>query len=186
MSIPKVSLFGIPFSKMNMKQTVDYLTAVIERKEPHQVITANPIMVMAALEDPNYSEMMRRAELIVPDGAGVVWAAEYVGNPVAERVAGYDLLHELMKAGEQKQWKVYLLGASSEVIQASAAKLKLMYRRLKLSEPMTAFFSGRTRTRRLLRRLKRRRLICSLSDVRHLLRSHGSTNIKKSSCPSRS
>ena len=98
-------------------------------KQPHQVITANPIMVMAAQDDPAYLSMMQRAELIVPDGTGVVWAAKYVGEPVAERVPGYDLIHELMKVGESKSWKVYLLGASNEVIQAAAEKLRTAIRR---------------------------------------------------------
>ena len=83
-AIPKVRIYGVPISKMSMKQTVDYLTKVIELKQPHQVITANPIMVMAAQDDPAYLSMMQRAELIVPDGTGVVWAAEYVGEPVVE------------------------------------------------------------------------------------------------------
>jgi N-acetylglucosaminyldiphosphoundecaprenol N-acetyl-beta-D-mannosaminyltransferase len=126
-NIPKVHIFGVPISKMGMKQTVDYLTDAIENRVPHQVITANPIMVMSAIEDRNYLAIMQQAELIVPDGAGVVWAANYVGQPVAERVAGYDLLHELMKMGEPRGWKVYMLGASTEVIEAAAGKLTSMY-----------------------------------------------------------
>lgn len=112
MSFPKVSIFGVPISKMSMKDTVAYLSQVIARREPHQVITANPIMVMTALEHPDYMQMMKEAELVVPDGAGVVWASGYVGNPVAERVTGFDLIQELMKAGERQGWKVYLVGAA--------------------------------------------------------------------------
>ncbi|TXK75078.1 WecB/TagA/CpsF family glycosyltransferase [Paenibacillus sp. N3.4] len=126
-AIPKVRIYGVPISKMGMQQTVAYLTNVIEERIPHQIITANPIMVMAAQDDPAYLSMMQRAELIVPDGTGVVWAAGYVGEPVAERVPGYDLLQELMKVGEKKSWKVYLLGASTEVIQAAADRLRSTY-----------------------------------------------------------
>lgn len=131
-AIPKVRIYGVPISKMSMDQTVAYLTNVIEQRQPHQVITANPIMVMAAQDDPAYLSMMQRAELIVPDGTGVVWAAKYVGEPVVERVPGYDLIHELMKVGESRSWKVYLLGASNEVIQAAAEKLRTAYPSVKL------------------------------------------------------
>jgi N-acetylglucosaminyldiphosphoundecaprenol N-acetyl-beta-D-mannosaminyltransferase len=126
-NIPKVRIFGVSISKMGMKQTVEYLTDAVEQRAPHQVITANPIMVMSAIEDRSYLAMMQRAELIVPDGTGVVWAAKYVGQPVEERVAGYDLLHELMKIGEPRRWKVYMLGASTEVVEAAADKLTSMY-----------------------------------------------------------
>ncbi|WP_083484805.1 WecB/TagA/CpsF family glycosyltransferase [Paenibacillus ihumii] len=110
-----------------MQETVQYLTGVISERKPHQVITANPIMVMAALENPSYKKMMQQAELIVPDGSGVVWASQVGGDPLAERVAGYDLLHELMKEGERHRWKVYLLGASREVVEETAHRLKAQY-----------------------------------------------------------
>ncbi|MFS0836269.1 WecB/TagA/CpsF family glycosyltransferase [Paenibacillus sp. 1P03SA] len=126
-SVPIVRIYGVPVSKMNMKDTVAYLTGAIESRIPHQIITANPIMIMSALEDPAYMEMMRRAELIVPDGAGLVWAAGYVGQPVAERVPGIDLIHELMRTGEPRRWKVYLLGTTQETIQTAAAKLAREY-----------------------------------------------------------
>ncbi|WP_281883087.1 WecB/TagA/CpsF family glycosyltransferase [Paenibacillus sp. YYML68] len=126
---------------MSMKQTVSYLEHVIDSgSKPHQIITANPIMVMAALNDPSYMTMMKKAELIVPDGTGVVWAASYVGNPVAERVAGFDLLHELMRLGEVKGWRVYMVGASQEIITAAAEKLKEQYPALQLVGHRDGYF----------------------------------------------
>ncbi|WP_379157186.1 WecB/TagA/CpsF family glycosyltransferase [Paenibacillus sp. sgz5001063] len=125
--IPTVPIFGIRVSKIDMKATVSYLTDAIQQREPHQVITANPIMVMTALENPAYMEIMKSAELVVPDGTGVVWAAEYCKQPVAERVAGFDLLHELLHRGESYNWKVYLLGSTPEVIRETASRLQTQY-----------------------------------------------------------
>ncbi|PJN58872.1 MULTISPECIES: WecB/TagA/CpsF family glycosyltransferase [unclassified Paenibacillus] len=127
-SIPTVSIYGIPFSKLTMKETVKVLQeAVLSKQTPHQVITANPIMVMAALENPAIMEVMQAAELIVPDGTGVVWAANYCGDPVAERVPGFELLHELLRVGENYRWGVYLLGSTPEVIQETAVRLQQQY-----------------------------------------------------------
>jgi N-acetylglucosaminyldiphosphoundecaprenol N-acetyl-beta-D-mannosaminyltransferase len=139
-NFPKVNIFGVPISKMNMEQTVSYLTDAIENKLPQHVITANPIMVMSAVEDRDYLAMMRQAELIVPDGTGVVWAANYVGEPVAERVTGFDLVNELMKIGERQEWKVYLLGTSTEIIEAAASKLKAMYPGIQIVGCRNGFF----------------------------------------------
>lgn len=125
--IPTVPIFGIRVSKVNMAATVNYLTDAVHTRVPHQVITANPIMVMAALEDSAYMNIMKSAELVVPDGTGVVWAAKYCNQAVTERVAGYDLLHELMKQGERYSWKVYLLGSTPEVIRETAERLQLQY-----------------------------------------------------------
>ncbi|GAA0137607.1 WecB/TagA/CpsF family glycosyltransferase [Paenibacillus sp. YSY-4.3] len=135
-----VTIFGIPFSKWGMQETVQYLAGAISDRKPHQVITANPIMVMAALENPSYKKMMQQAELIVPDGSGVVWASQVGGDPVVERVAGFDLLHELMKEGERRRWKVYLLGASQEVVQETANRLKTQYPGAEIAGYRDGFF----------------------------------------------
>ncbi|NMO98154.1 WecB/TagA/CpsF family glycosyltransferase [Paenibacillus lemnae] len=122
-----VHIYGIPFSKMSFKETVVYLTEAVESGQPHQVITANPIMVMTALDNPSYKQMMQRAEIIVPDGTGIVWAASKAGDPVAERVTGFDLVHELFRIGETKRWRFYLLGTTPEVIQEAAERLQMQY-----------------------------------------------------------
>lgn len=125
--INTVSLFGIAVSRMDMEQTVQYVTAAVQRRDVLQIVTINPIMMMMALEQQEFMNIMRQAELVVPDGAGVVWAAKQKGQPVAERVAGIDLLHELLKVGEDDGWRVYLLGASPEVNATAAAKLREQY-----------------------------------------------------------
>lgn len=140
-SIPVVPIFGMLFSRMNMEETVNHLTRAIELRTTTQVVTANPIMVMSALQDPKYGQVMKEAELIVPDGAGIVWAANYVGMPVKERVAGFDLLHRLMQVGEKKRWKVYLLGTSQEIIAEAAAKLQQKYPLVELVGYHDGYFS---------------------------------------------
>ncbi|AOZ93219.1 WecB/TagA/CpsF family glycosyltransferase [Paenibacillus crassostreae] len=126
--VPTVPIFGIKVCKWGMKDTVAYLTeVVIKSGTPHQVITANPIMVMTALENSSYMTIMQNAEFIVPDGTGVVWAARIGGDPVQERVAGFDLLHELMRVGENYHWRVYLIGSMAEVIQETAHRLEQQY-----------------------------------------------------------
>lgn len=139
-TIPTVSIYGIPFSKLTMKETVQVLEEAVLSKQPHQVITANPIMVMAALEDQAIMKVMQEAEIIVPDGTGVVWAANYCGDPVAERVPGYDLLHELMRVGENYRWGVYLLGSTSEVIQETAVRLQQQYPAIRIVGYRDGFF----------------------------------------------
>ena len=177
---PTVTLFGLPFSKMNMRETVDYLAGAIERREPTQVITGNPIMIMAGLDDPDYYRVMAEAELIVPDGAGVVWAAERAGDPVQERVAGFDLLHELMREGERRRWSVYLLGTTQETIEEAARRLQESYPLVRLPVAATAI-SGRMRTRPSSRGFARPRRICSLWPGRLRPRSRGSAGTSKSS-----
>lgn len=140
--VPVTSIFGVNVSKLDMKGTVEVLERAVASKKPHQVITANPIMIMAALESEENMRAMREAELIVPDGAGVVWAAEEFGDPVAERVAGFDLLHQLMKRGEQLGWTAYLLGAAEEVVQEAAGRLQKQYPKVRIVGVRNGYFGA--------------------------------------------
>jgi N-acetylglucosaminyldiphosphoundecaprenol N-acetyl-beta-D-mannosaminyltransferase len=112
---------------MDMKETVAYLAQAIASRRSHRVVTGNPIMLMVGLENQPFHRALATAELIVPDGAGVVWAARHVKQPVKERVAGFDLMHELLREGEKQSWSAYLLGASPEIIETAYANLQKLY-----------------------------------------------------------
>ena len=141
-SFETVSIYGIPFSKLTMKETVSWLTDAITERRGVQVITANPIMVMAALENDKIMRIMKQADMIVPDGSGIVWAANYAGSPLTERVTGFDLLHELMRVGEQHRWRVYMLGSAPEVIQAAKERLKQQYPDVDIVGARDGFFTA--------------------------------------------
>ncbi|MFC4777838.1 WecB/TagA/CpsF family glycosyltransferase [Paenibacillus sp. GCM10023252] len=138
---------------MSMDDTVDYLTNAIEARRLTHVITANPIMIMSAVESETYYNMIRKADLIVPDGAGVVWAASHVGQPVAERVPGFDLMHRLMAVGETRRWKAYLLGTTQEIIEAAAEKLQLQYPQVKIVGYRNGYF-GEAEDAEVVREIK--------------------------------
>jgi N-acetylglucosaminyldiphosphoundecaprenol N-acetyl-beta-D-mannosaminyltransferase len=140
---PTVSLYGVPFSKMNMKETVDYLIRAVEMRKPQRIVTGNPIMLMAGLEDPSFHRTLATADLVVPDGAGVVWAARHVGEPVPERVTGFDLMHELLKEGHVRGWKVYLLGSTQEIISLAVANLQRQYPGLRFAGFRDGYFTDR-------------------------------------------
>src|SRR5690606_18142772 len=96
------------------------------------VVTANPEIVMFGLEDEALREAMLSADLITPDGTGVVWASEHLGNPVQERVAGYDMVHEICKTSAERPFSVFLFGANEEVNSKAAENLKKLYPRIEV------------------------------------------------------
>ena len=140
---PTVDLYGVPFSKMNMKETVDYLTEAVQSRRSHRVVTGNPTMLMAGFEDAAFYRSLRTADLIVPDGAGVVWAAKRAGQPVPERVAGFDLMHELLRVGDRQGWKAYLLGTTPDNIAAAHANLAVRYPGVQFVGYRDGFFTER-------------------------------------------
>lgn len=137
-----VSLFGIPFAKRSRSNIVKVIDDHIKQGHSLRVVTANPIMVMKALQTKTYMDAIQQADLIVPDGTGIVWAAKRWGQPVAERVTGYDLLHDLLQLGQVRQWKVYLLGATPAVVKMAAQRLQQQYPAITIVGYRDGFFSS--------------------------------------------
>lgn len=140
-NVPKVNIFNVPFSNMTMPDTVSYLIQKVEDGRQQHVITANPIMVMSAMKDKAMMKVMHQADLIVADGAGVIWASQQAGEPIVERVAGIELMHNLLNAGEKRHWNVYLLGTNAETIAQAAETLQLRYPQIRIVGYRDGFFT---------------------------------------------
>lgn len=138
----KVNILGVPFSKLTMAETVSLIGETVEqsRDKLFHVITANPEFVMGTLDDPELKKISEDTELITPDGIGIVMAAKWNGEPVAERVAGYDLLLRLLEEGDHQRWSFYFLGSSEEVSRLATDKILERYPNVRIAGRHNGFF----------------------------------------------
>ena len=81
------------------------------------LLTANASHLVAMQDDPALREAAQAADLVTPDGMSLVWAGRLLGGAVPERVAGIDLLEELLAAAPAHGLRVFLLGATPAVMQ---------------------------------------------------------------------
>jgi N-acetylglucosaminyldiphosphoundecaprenol N-acetyl-beta-D-mannosaminyltransferase len=80
-----------------------------------QVVTLNAEMSMAALAQPDLEAVIQDAELVIPDGSGVVGALALQGVRV-QRCPGIDLARALLQEAAARRWRVALVGASPPVM----------------------------------------------------------------------
>lgn len=137
-----VNILGIEFSKLNLKETVDLIDSKISegRDRIFHLITVNPEIAVQIQEDPELKKISLAADLIIPDGVGIVWASRLKGNPVQERVTGYDLLLETLKIGNQKEWSFYLLGSDEEVNRKASEYIIKNYANVKIAGRHNGYF----------------------------------------------
>lgn len=83
-----------------------------------QVVTCNPEMIMQGQRDPAFAQVLREAELVIPDGIGVVWALQRQGIRV-QRVPGIELAEALIQLAAEQGWRLALVGGKPEVNQAA-------------------------------------------------------------------
>jgi N-acetylglucosaminyldiphosphoundecaprenol N-acetyl-beta-D-mannosaminyltransferase len=125
-----VSVLGIRVDRLTQRQALDYIDQLISLRREHseevrcqQVITVNTEFVIEAQRNTAFRACINEAELVVPDGMGIVWATRYLGRPAPERVTGTDTLPELAKLCAARGYRLYLLGAAPGVAESAAERL---------------------------------------------------------------
>lgn len=118
--IERVDILGVLVHAVTYLQVIDIIDNWIAQGEPHQLATANPEFVMAAQHNPEFRQVLRHADLCVPDGVGLLWAARRLGRVLPERVTGSDLVPLLARKAAEKGWRIYLLGAGPGVAERTA------------------------------------------------------------------
>lgn len=107
---------------------INLLTNRIKNEEKIFVVTANPETLMKGTEIPEFDKVLKSEDtIIVPDGIGVVKAANMLGYPVKERVTGVEIVQELFEFADKEKKKIYLYGAKEEVITQLVQKIENDY-----------------------------------------------------------
>jgi N-acetylglucosaminyldiphosphoundecaprenol N-acetyl-beta-D-mannosaminyltransferase len=119
----KLDIMGLQFDNVTMDEAIaraDELTAGVS---PSYVVTPNAEIAYEALHDERLRALLNGADLMLPDGAGVVLAAKLLGTPLKGKVAGVDFADRLLGELAKKGKKLYLLGSKPGVGEAAAQKM---------------------------------------------------------------
>lgn len=138
----RVRILQVPFLGATLQDTVQYLVSRIQQGKRTQVVTANPEIVMLGRQSPSYMELLQQADVVTPDGIGVVLASRWIGEPLPERVAGYELLHAMMKRADQNGWSYMLVGASPASCAGAAETLQQMYPQARCAGHFDGYFNA--------------------------------------------
>ncbi len=122
-----VRIWGLPLARLGLRQTVDAVGLLVERRRPSLFITANLQYAMLSSHDPRLAAVNRTAAFLVADGMPMVWYSRLVGRPLPERVAGSDLIYALCHRAAQRGHRVFFLGGQPGAAADAATTLSWMY-----------------------------------------------------------
>ena len=123
----KIDILGVKVDSVTMAQAVAQVEGYMDERKNVLIATANAEMIMRATHDEELKNILNDAALVVPDGAGTVWAAHHLGYEMPERVAGFDLAQELMRIAPSKKQKVFFFGSAPGVAEKAKAKAEELY-----------------------------------------------------------
>ena len=136
----KLSILGIPVNLVTLSEAVELSIEAIKKQKRFRIMTANAEMIMQAQDHSELRSALQNSELVVADGAGVVWASKEFGTPLKERVAGVDLAYLLLEKATAEKIKVFFLGASPHIAEIAASNMRIKFPGLQIAGVQDGFF----------------------------------------------
>ncbi len=119
----RTDILGVAFDNTTMDEAVGRAMSLLEQEGPHLVVTPNPEIVRLAQSDREFAGLIAGADLVLPDGVGILYAAKILGRPLKARVPGVDFASALMDAMAKTGKRLFLLGAKPGVAEEAARRL---------------------------------------------------------------
>lgn len=120
----RVDIMGVGFDSVTLSQAVEAAEGLLAQNGAHYVVTPNPELVQRARQEPAFRDVLNGADLVLPDGVGIIYAAKILGRPLQGRVPGIDFAAALCGKLAQNGKRLFLLGAKPGVAQRAAENLK--------------------------------------------------------------
>lgn len=142
MATDKINVLGVMVDKVTMESATDRLMEFLKEDAPHAVYTPNSEIIMRAYRDEKFCDTLNSAELITPDGIGVVYASKILKDPLSERVGGFDLSGKLIERVADGSASLYFFGGKPGVAEQAKEKLCEKYPQLEVCGVSDGYFDA--------------------------------------------
>lgn len=122
----RIKLLGYPVFIGDLEQQIKQVQAI---KQGENVIinTINPHSYVVAKQDSVFQNALEQANILIPDGVGIVIALKFLNNIQSKRLTGSDLHAVLLKKADQESLKVFYFGSTVETLNAIEKKIHQEY-----------------------------------------------------------
>ena len=134
----EIRLCGVRIDSLTLDRALK--RALSKEKSPCIVFTPNAVMLDACRRSKELADLLNRATLSLPDGAGVLSAAKRKGFPLRERIPGIDFGEAVLCRAAKENLRVFLLGGRDGVAQKAAKNLSQKYPALKICGTHHGYF----------------------------------------------
>ena len=136
----KITILDIPFDNVTKKEAPELAFSRIYAKKKTVVVTPNAEIAQMSAEDESVKRAVCCADIILPDGEGVVLASKKLGTPLHEKVAGVEFGMECARLAAERGYALFLLGGKEGVAQKAASELRKRFPSLKIAGVRNGYF----------------------------------------------
>ena len=120
----RLEILGIGIDRIDSNEALRQIGQFIASGTPHQIVTANAEIIYQASKNEKMKDVINAAQMVTADGSGVVWASRQLGQPLAQRVTGIDLVNSICEQSAKDKWKIYILGSAPGVADTAANNIR--------------------------------------------------------------
>ena len=136
----RIDVLGVGFDNVTMAEAVEQGMALLHSGGSHYVVTPNPEIVEACRENGAARAAVNGADLVLPDGIGIIKGAAMLGTPLKEKTPGIEFAAHMMERMAGEGMSLYLLGAKPGIAEQAAEKLSAQYPGLKIAGTHDGYF----------------------------------------------
>ena len=136
----RINVLGVGFDNVTMAEATARGRELLETEGAHYVVTPNPEIVETCRADAEAMAAVNGADLVLPDGIGVIYGAKMLKTPLKERVPGIEFGTAMIESCAKSGKSVYLLGAKPGVAEQAAENLKQRFAGLRIAGTHDGYF----------------------------------------------
>ncbi len=136
----KIDILGVKIDNIDMNEAVKNAETFMNEGGFHCIFTPNSEIVMSAYKNDRFKEIINSADMLTPDGIGLVYAAKILKNPLKERVAGFDLVMKLFENISKSGKRVYFFGSAPGVADEAKKKLEEKFEGINICGTANGYF----------------------------------------------
>lgn len=137
---PRIEILNTTIDVLNIQETIDLVEEYVISKEPLHLMGVNADKINEVNSNERMKQIVNSCGVINADGASVIMASKFLNKPLPERVAGVDLMQDLVALSAKKGYSIYLLGAKQEVVEKTSEVLKERHPDLKVAGIHDGYF----------------------------------------------
>ena len=123
----RIDVLGIEFDNTDILEAVERAIRLMEERRHAYVVTPNPEIILESQKNEKLASAVKSADMVLPDGVGVIYASHILGTPIKNRIPGIDFASALMARISENGRKVFLLGVKPGVAELAGERLAERY-----------------------------------------------------------
>lgn len=135
-------IYGINIDNTTLEEARKKVEEYLRQDKLRIIATPNTEIVMAAKDNPRLKSIINEADLVIPDGIGLIYASKIKKKPLKERVTGFDLSIKLLEIGNRNGYSIYLLGGKDGVAKVAGENIKRNYPNINLLGSHNGYFDS--------------------------------------------